>query len=126
MRGWLPLSILSVKFNFLISILTVLRSTISILTVNIDFPILILVELLSSDSRNEDPLLLWLERTGRCDIRSYREHIRSSKGQVAQNRDGVLQLRLPLDQRRGLRRPALKRQESLGSFYSTTLPLLSR
>jgi hypothetical protein len=94
-------SILIVKFNFPISILTVLRSTNSILTVNTDFPISILipVEVSSSDRRNEDPLLQRLERAWRRDIRSNREHLYPPEGQMAQDRDHVFQLRLPLDQR---------------------------
>lgn len=55
----MPISILTVKFDFPISILTVLRSTNSILTVNSGFTIsiLILAEAWWSERRNEDPLL---------------------------------------------------------------------
>lgn len=55
----MPISILTVKFDFPISILTVLRSTNSILTVNSGFTIsiLILAEVWWSERRNEDPLL---------------------------------------------------------------------
>ena len=79
--GELQISILTVKFDFPISILTVLRSTISILTVKFDFPIsiLILVEARLHDRRHQDALLR-LERARRSYIRSHREHLRSPKG----------------------------------------------